>query len=74
MELEALVIYPNNKCSRFFQAFPLNEKCEELVQHWNLEIEHYMFPCLKCSNLIHVPRHMLKVGPLKKNYSPIKPT
>jgi len=33
MEWEALVIYPNNKCSHSFQAFPLGQKCEKLIQH-----------------------------------------
>jgi len=74
VEWEALVIYPNNKCSQSFQTFLLGQKCEELIQHWNSKTEHYMFPCLKCSSLIHVPMHMLKIGPFKNFYSPIRPT
>jgi hypothetical protein len=37
VEWETLVIYPNNKCYHTFQAFPLGQKCEKLVQHWNLQ-------------------------------------
>jgi hypothetical protein len=53
-EWEALVICPNNKCSHYFQTFPPTRKCEKLLQHWDLDINYYRFPCSKCSTLINV--------------------